>query len=154
MWKRKTGEYNVDKTLSCNWYRLGSCQNHICKIQCVLIGKITLTIQIYNYVLFSVRVGCTVFLDSILWQRTLWPEFEVFWFNSVQNRSSEWGVSCQVLYFLRVICKMDPIFDSFLGHCSANWKLKPNSCWAVLLNWSFLLIICKSTGGYWHPDHI
>lgn len=124
-------------------------QNSVC-----WLGSSLLTIQIYNYVLFSVRVGCTVFLDSILWQRTLWPEFEVFWFNSVQNRSSEWGVSCHILYFLRVICKMNPILDSFLGHCSANWKLTPQqllSCFAKLI---FLLIICKSTGGYWHPDHI
>uniref|UniRef100_A0A0N5AU12 Mannosyltransferase n=1 Tax=Syphacia muris TaxID=451379 RepID=A0A0N5AU12_9BILA len=45
-----------------------------------------------GFMVVLITLAVSVPVDSVMWQRFLWPEGEVWWFNVVQNRSSEYGV--------------------------------------------------------------
>eukprot|EP00485_Elphidium_margaritaceum_P000933 CAMPEP_0202693892 /NCGR_PEP_ID=MMETSP1385-20130828/7898_1 /ASSEMBLY_ACC=CAM_ASM_000861 /TAXON_ID=933848 /ORGANISM="Elphidium margaritaceum" /LENGTH=1009 /DNA_ID=CAMNT_0049349645 /DNA_START=585 /DNA_END=3614 /DNA_ORIENTATION=+ len=54
-------------------------------------------------------IACTLLVDSYFWSSFAsfkWPEFEVLWYNTYDNKSSDWGVSPFRYYFFPLVPKM------------------------------------------------
>jgi alpha-1,6-mannosyltransferase len=70
-------------------------QRQLSIVQAIITGVLTGVFSLLS----------TVPLDSLLWGRPVWPEFEVWWFNAVDNRSSEWGTMPFLWYFTTALPK-------------------------------------------------
>jgi alpha-1,6-mannosyltransferase len=65
----------------------------VCGLSWLITRQLTVVsaIQI-GLVSGAVSLLVTVPLDSLLWQKWVWPEGQVFVFNAIQGKSQEWGV--------------------------------------------------------------
>uniref|UniRef100_A0A7S3V6T0 Mannosyltransferase n=1 Tax=Chaetoceros debilis TaxID=122233 RepID=A0A7S3V6T0_9STRA len=102
----------------------------------------------------AVSILLTVPLDSLLWQRLLWPEAEVLLFNTVENKSSDYGVSPWHWYALKALPKgllltlpLVPLSSLRLPQYIANGGRKKTYLWD-LEGMPFLLPVIAFVGLY------
>ena len=69
-------------------------------------GNVSLTtILVHGFLALVVWIGLTTGIDSFFWQKWIWPEGYVFYFNVILNKSSAWGISPFHAYFTKLLPK-------------------------------------------------
>ncbi|KAL0234270.1 hypothetical protein PCE1_001307 [Barthelona sp. PCE] len=108
-------------------------------LHCLLSRKVT----ILEFVTQGLRAVASILIpsilfDSLFWNRWCWPEFEVWFFNVVQNKSSLWGVLPWSWYFLRAIPKVCITFLPFLLLLRLSFIKRHMNIWLPTLFFVFI----------------
>lgn len=79
----------------------------ICGIM-LLISLVKKQLSIFQLIMHGLLasitfIGISVLIDSYFWGYWVWPEGQVFWFNTVMNKSSEWGTLPFFWYFYSAV---------------------------------------------------
>ncbi|KAI0215585.1 Dol-P-Man:Man(7)GlcNAc(2)-PP-Dol alpha-1,6-mannosyltransferase [Lamellibrachia satsuma] len=111
------------------WWSAGSIllfRAELCLLMGVLLlmalGTRRLSLKSSLAVAVPVGILClsvTVLVDSYMWRYWLWPEGQVLWYNTVLNKSSDWGISPFLWYFTSVIPRalaLSVLFVPFSAH--------------------------------------
>lgn len=82
-------------------------------------------------------IAITVIIDSIFWGRLLWPEAEVLWYNTILNKSSNWGTLPFLWYFYSALPRgLGPSFILIPVGVYLDRRLVP----VIALSFSYILL--------------
>uniref|UniRef100_A0AA85J1R6 Mannosyltransferase n=1 Tax=Trichobilharzia regenti TaxID=157069 RepID=A0AA85J1R6_TRIRE len=64
-----------------------------CLLYALFTGRVSIGWNFFKIIITTtiISIGCSVLIDSYFWGRLIWPELEVFYFNTILNKSGQWG---------------------------------------------------------------